>query len=149
MWVLRLVSGLLIIIALAIADDAPNVASEVDSDAIPEVIPGYQGEIPTEEQFLEVLNSMPDLSEKDKEIIKKDLLKYMRKAAPTLEPESTSSVDSSTEAEAIVHTVVLIFFLSFIALIFAFFLYKLFKILTERETKREEKKKMKQMKKKK
>ncbi|XP_017766760.1 PREDICTED: uncharacterized protein LOC108555554 [Eufriesea mexicana] len=141
MWMI-LASGLLAV-ALANADDAANVVSEAASDATipPDVVPGFEGKMPTTEQLLEMLDSMTGISDEEKSILREDLLKSLH-GSDSL-PQPTPGNDFTMQ------TVMLLSLLSVVALIFVFFVYKLFKCLSERQTKREEKKRNKQMKKKK
>ncbi|CAK9812471.1 hypothetical protein ANTPLA_LOCUS7407 [Anthophora plagiata] len=135
MWITLAIAFL----AIASADDTVNVAPEVHSDAV--IPPGFNGELPTAEQLLEMLDSMSGISEEEKATFRKNLLENIQGGGGFAQamPQSNGSTQ----------TMVLLSLLGVVALIFVFFVYKLFKCLSDREMKREEKRKNKQMKKKK
>ena len=125
------------------AEDAANAASEAASDAAmpPDGIPGFDGNLPTPQQLLEMLESMTGMSDEDKASLREDLLKNIQGQGYASQPAAGYDLP--------MQTMVLLSLLGVVALVFVFFVYKLFKCLMEREAKREEKKKNKQLKKKK
>ncbi|XP_076679041.1 uncharacterized protein LOC143374646 isoform X1 [Andrena cerasifolii] len=141
MW-MTLASGLQAV-AAENAEDAANAASEAASDAAmpPDGTPGFDGNLPTPQQLLEMLESMTGMSDEDKATLREDLLKNIQGQDYASQPAAGYDLP--------MQTVVLLSLLGVVALVFVFFVYKLFKCLMERETKREEKKKSKQLKKKK
>ncbi|KOC66473.1 hypothetical protein WH47_08866 [Habropoda laboriosa] len=73
MWITLAIAFL----AVASAEDAVNVAPEVDS--VPAVPPGFEGgELPTAQQLLEMLDSMSGISEEEKESLKENLLQSIQ-----------------------------------------------------------------------
>lgn len=106
-----LASGILAV-ALANADDAANIVPETVSDATipPDVVSGYEGNIPTPEQLLEVLDSMTGISDEEKSILREDLLKSIQ-GGDSL-PQPTSGNDFTMQ------TVILLSLLGVVALIF-------------------------------
>ncbi|XP_076765521.1 uncharacterized protein LOC143432633 isoform X2 [Xylocopa sonorina] len=142
MW-MRLASALLVI-ALAAADDGATVPPEAASEANvpPAAMPDFNGQTPTAEQLIEIIESMTSITDEEKAILKEDLLKNMREGGGDFLGQNAGN-------DLTMQTMVLLSLLGLVALIFVFFVYKLFKVLSERKAKREEKKKNKQMKKKK
>ncbi|XP_029050374.1 uncharacterized protein LOC114879543 isoform X1 [Osmia bicornis bicornis] len=136
MWGMMFASGLQLA-ASANADKAAGVAPEEASQGIPNM----EGELPTPEQLLEMLDSLAGISDEEKATLKEELLKNLQ--------DMTGAGMSPAGNDMTMQTMVLLSLLALVALIFVFFVYKLFKCLSERQIKREEKKKIKQMKKKK
>ncbi|XP_033331989.1 uncharacterized protein LOC117223689 isoform X1 [Megalopta genalis] len=134
MW-MTLASGLQV--AASAEDDSPEVTVEDSVD--PTGVPGFDKQLPTADQLLEMLDSMTGLSEEEKNSIRAELLGGLR----------GPSTDALGGNDLTMQTIVLLSLLGLVALIFVFFVYKLFKCLSEREAKREEKKRQKQLKKKK
>ncbi|XP_034178268.1 uncharacterized protein LOC117603343 isoform X1 [Osmia lignaria lignaria] len=138
MWGMMFASGLQLV-ASANADKAAGVAPEEASQGIPNL----EGELPSPEQLLEMLDSLAGISDEEKATLKEELLKNIQDVA------GAGAGMSPTGNDMTMQTMVLLSLLALVALIFVFFVYKLFKCLSERQIKREEKKKIKQMKKKK
>ncbi|XP_076241449.1 uncharacterized protein LOC143183667 isoform X2 [Calliopsis andreniformis] len=129
--------------ASASAEETVNVAEEDVSDATipPDAIPSFDGNLPTPQQLLEMIDSMSGISEEEKATLKEDLLKSIQGQGFDGNPVAGNAMT--------METLILLSLLGVVALIFVFFVYKLFRCLSEREMKREEKKKNKQLKKKK
>ncbi|XP_043791588.1 uncharacterized protein LOC122714368 [Apis laboriosa] len=137
MWMI-FASGFLAI-ALTNADNEAHKAFDATNAIPPDVIPDFDGKIPTAKKLLEMLDSMSGLSDEEKSSLRKNLLKNLQDHVPEMMPGNDLTMQ----------TIILLSLLGIVALIFVFFVYKLFKCLSDRQTKREEKKKNKQMKKKK
>ncbi|XP_076241443.1 uncharacterized protein LOC143183667 isoform X1 [Calliopsis andreniformis] len=66
--------------ASASAEETVNVAEEDVSDATipPDAIPSFDGNLPTPQQLLEMIDSMSGISEEEKATLKEDLLKSIQ-----------------------------------------------------------------------
>ncbi|XP_072394003.1 uncharacterized protein [Diabrotica undecimpunctata] len=117
-----------------------------DVGGIPNVF-GKEGNIPTTEELLKMLEGMSELSEENKQELRESILRG------GLAREAENLADSVKENVAsggvLGEFTVLFIFISIVFLILVFFGYKLYSSLMEKERRKEEKKRQRQQKKKK
>lgn len=94
------------------AEDAAGAASEAAPDAAmpPDGTPGFDGNLPTPQQLLEMLESMTGLSDEDKATLREDLLKNIQGQGYASEPAAGYNLP--------MQTVVLLSLLGVVALVF-------------------------------
>lgn len=94
------------------AEDAANAASEAASDAAmpPDAIPGFDGNLPTPQQLLEMLESMTGMSDEDKASLREDLLKNIQGQGYASQPAAGYDLP--------MQTMVLLSLLGVVALVF-------------------------------